>query len=196
LGGRINLNERMVIYMPGKRDYDETDRILEALGIPSPSRMMNYITDSWRKEHESKPINLNTTISAGLNKYPIHWINGVAKALGISTKERKKEKIEKIVSKLTTRLNEAIGKLPPESREALKLVIKAGGWVRYNQLSKKFGGEEDDSYFWESEPPASTIGILRLHGLLFVGKAGISGRMYKVAVVPKDIREQLEEMLK
>ncbi|MCX9011341.1 MAG: hypothetical protein OIN66_09480 [Candidatus Methanoperedens sp.] len=178
------------------REYDETDRILEAMGIPSPSRMMNYITDSWRKEQESKPINLNTTISAGLNKYRMHWIDGVAKALGISTKERKKEKIEKIISKLTTQLDDVIEKLPPESREALKMVIKAGGWVRYNQLSKKFGGEEEDSYFWESEPPASTIGSLRLHALLFVGKAGIGGRMYKVAVVPKDIREQLEEMLR
>jgi len=182
--------------MPSKRDYDDTDIALEALGIPSARRMMDYITDSWRKGHESKPINLNTTISAGLNKYPIHWINGVAKALGISTKERKKEKIEKIVSKLTTQLDEVIGKLPPESREALKMVLKTGGWVRYNQLSRKFGGEEEDSYFWESEPSASTVGILRLHALLFVGKSGIGGRMYKVAVVPKDIREELVGMLK
>lgn len=33
-------------------------------------------------------------------------------------------------------------------------------------------------------------------GLLFVGKSGIGGKNYKVAVVPKDIREELEEMLK
>ena len=32
--------------------------------------------------------------------------------------------------------------------------------------------------------------------LLFVGKAGLVGRMYKVAVVPKDIRKELEEILK
>ncbi len=182
--------------MSGKRDYDDTDGIFESLGIVSPRMMMDLITDSWRADRESKPINLNTTISAGFNKYPMNWINGVARALGISSKEKKKDKIEQIISRLTTQLEEVIGKLPPESREALKLVIKAGGWVRYNQLSKKFGGEEDDSYFWESEPPASTVGILRLHALLFVGKAGISGRMYKVAVVPKDIREQLAGMLK
>jgi len=28
------------------REYDETDRILEAMGIPSPARMMDYITDT------------------------------------------------------------------------------------------------------------------------------------------------------
>lgn len=96
----------------------------------------------------------------------------------------------------TDRGLEVLEKLPPESREALRMVLKAGGCVRYNQLPKKFGGEEDDSYFWESEPPASTIGILRLYALLFVGKAGISGRMYKIAVVPRDIREELREILK
>ncbi|HLB72081.1 MAG TPA: hypothetical protein VJJ51_13655 [Candidatus Methanoperedens sp.] len=120
----------------------------------------------------------------------------MAKTLDISTKEIKKEKIEKIISRLTTQLDEVVGKLPHEACDALKLVLKNGGWVRYNQLSKKFGGEEEDSYWWESEPPASTIGILRLHALLFVGKAGIGGRMYKVAVVPKDIREGLAEMLR
>lgn len=178
------------------RDYDETDRIFEALGIPSPTRMMNYVTDSRRREQENKYINLNTTISAGLNKFPTHWINGAAKALGISTKDKKKDKIEQMISKLTAQLDEVLEKLPPEAHEALKLVLKNGSWVQYNQLSKKFGGEENDSYWWGIEPPTSTIGILRLHALLFVGKAGISGRMYKVAVVPKDIREGLAGMLR
>lgn len=109
---------------------------------------------------------------------------------------REYDEMEKIISKLTTQLDDVIEKLPPEARDALKLALKNGGWVRYNQLSKKFGGEEEDSYWWETEPPTSTIEILRLHALLFVGKAGISGRMYKVAVVPKDIREGLAEMLK
>ncbi|MFZ2410263.1 MAG: hypothetical protein WAW23_01705 [Candidatus Methanoperedens sp.] len=182
--------------MSGKSDYDDTDGIFASLGMVSPRMMMDFITDSWRADRESKPINLNTTISAGLNKYPMNWVNGVAKALGISSKEKKKDKIEQITSRLTIDLDEVIKKLQPESREALKLVLKNGGCVRYNQLSKKFSGEEEDSYFWESEPPASTIGILKLHALLFVGKAGIGGRMYKVAVVPKDIREGLEEILK
>jgi len=38
--------------------------------------------------------------------------------------------------------------------------------------------------------------VLRVHGLLFVGKTGIGGRIYKVAVVPKDIREGLAGMLR
>ncbi len=34
--------------------------------------------------------------------------------------------------------------------------IESGGWVRYNRLSKKYS-EEDDSYFWESEPPLQRL---------------------------------------
>jgi len=147
------------------------------------------------EENEMFPITLNITISAGLNKFKNTRINGVSKVLGISTKDMKKEKMEQIITRLTTELNKVIEKLPPKSREALKLVMDEGGWVKYNKLSSEYG-EENDSYFWETEPPTSTVGVLRLHGLLFVGKAGIDGRMYKVAGVPKDISKRLEEILK
>ena len=157
--------------------------------------MMEMMTSSMSKDEDSKPITLNITISTGLNKFKISRINAVSKTLGISKKDVKKDKIDQIVSRLTTELDKVIDKLPPESKEALKLVMDEGGWIKYNKLSNEYG-DENDSYFWETEPPTSTIGMLRLHGLLFVGKAGIGGRMYKVAVVPKDIRKGLEEILK
>lgn len=177
------------------KKFEENEMFLRDILYFKPSQMMNIMTSSMSRGEDSKPITLNTTISAGLNKFTNTRINGVSKALGISTKDKKKDKIEQIIGRLTTELDEVIEKLPLESREALKLVIESGGWVRYNRLSKKYS-EEDDSYFWESEPPTSTVGVLRLHALLFVGKAGIGGRNYKVAVVPKDIREQLAGMLK
>jgi hypothetical protein len=157
--------------------------------------MMDMMTSSMSKDEDSKPITLNIKISAGLNKFRNSQINAVSMALGISKKDVKKDKIDQIVSRLTTELDEVVEKLSSESREALKLVMDEGGWVKYNKLSKEYG-EENDSYFWETEPPTSTVGVLRLHGLLFVGKTGIDGRMYKVAVVPKDIREGLEGILK
>lgn len=160
----------------------------------NPNQMMNIMTSSMIQDEDSKPITLNITISAGLNKFKNTRINGVSKALGISTKDTKKDKIDQIISRLTTELDEVIEKLPPKSREAIKLVMDEGGWVKYNKLSSEYG-EENNSYFWETEPPTSTVGVLRLHGLLFVGKAGIGGRNYKISVVPKDIRKQLMEIL-
>lgn len=177
------------------KKLEENEMFLRDILFFNPNQMMNIMTSSMSRNEDSKPITLNITISAGLNKFKNTRINGVSKALGISTKDIKKDKMEQIIIKLTTELDEVIEKLPPESRQALKLVMDEGGWVKYNKLSNEYG-EENDSYFWETEPPTSTVGVLRLHGLLFVGKAGIGGRMYKVAVVPKDIRKWLEELLK
>ncbi len=177
------------------RRLEENEMFLRDVLFFNPNQMMNIITSSMSTDEDSKPITLNITISAGLNKFRNSRINAVSKALGISTKDVKKDKIGQIISRLTTELDKVTEKLPPKSMEALKLVMDEGGWVKYNKLSNEYG-EGNDSYFWETEPPTSTVGILRLHGLIFVGKAGIGGRMYKVAVVPKDIRKGLEELLR
>ncbi|MCE8424812.1 MAG: hypothetical protein J5U17_03415 [Candidatus Methanoperedens sp.] len=60
------------------------------------------MTSSMSKDEDSKPITLNLTISAGLNRFKNTRINGVSKAFGISTKDTKKEKMEQIISRLTT----------------------------------------------------------------------------------------------
>ena len=177
------------------KKLEENEMFLRDVLFFNPNQMMNIMTSSMSRDEDSKPITLNITISAGLNKFKNTRINGVSKALGISTKDTKKEKMEQIISRLTIELDEVIKKLPPKSREALKLVMDEGGWVKYNKLSNEYG-EENNSYFWETEPPTSTVGVLRVHALLFVGKAGIDGRNYKVAVVPKDIRKGLEKLLK
>jgi hypothetical protein len=178
-----------------KKESEEIDMFFEDIMSFSPGELLDVVTSSWIVDQDNKPITLNTTISAGMNKYPSSWINGVSSALGISKKEKKKDKIEKVAGKLIKELDQVIGKLPPESVEALRMVVKAGGWIKFNQLSKKFG-EGTDSYFWDTEPPTSTVGLLRLHALIFVGRANIYGKRYLVAVIPKEIREDIAEMLK
>ena len=82
----------------------------------NPNRMMDMMTASMSKDEDSKPITLNIMISAGLNKFKNTRINGVSKALGISMKDVKKDKIEQIISRLTTELDEVIEKLPKAGR--------------------------------------------------------------------------------
>ncbi|MDP2845138.1 MAG: hypothetical protein Q8N79_03555, partial [Candidatus Methanoperedens sp.] len=78
----------------------------------NPNRMMDMMTSSMSKDEDSKSITMNLTISAGLNKFRNSRINAVSKALGISTKYVKKDKIDQIISRLTTELDEVIEKLP------------------------------------------------------------------------------------
>jgi hypothetical protein len=82
--------------------------------------------------------------------------------------------------------------IPEKSREALKLVLDDGGYVKYGKLK---GYDDEISFWWSDDPPTSTIGILRLNALLAVGKMPMSGRMYRVALIPSDIRDHLQILL-
>ncbi|MEW6327959.1 MAG: hypothetical protein AB1487_10280 [Thermodesulfobacteriota bacterium] len=54
-----------------------------------------------------------------------------------------------------------------------------------------FLGEETDGYFWDKRKPSSPLGLLRSHGLLFVGQSKKEGTYYKIAVIPAEIRQNL-----
>ncbi|MBI2647376.1 hypothetical protein HYW99_02775 [Candidatus Woesearchaeota archaeon] len=113
-------------------------------------------------------------------------------ALSISTKGRKEEKVKYIAEHLNINLSSILAELPDKSKDALKLILKNGGYIRYGEL-KEF--DDELPYWWNNEQPASSIGILRLYGLLTVGKMPYSGRMFKVALIPKDIKEELEKII-
>jgi hypothetical protein len=170
------------------------------LFIPSPGMMMDYIAGHWRKEQEEKPIALNTALSAALNKCPSPWIDGICMYLGLDLKalRLKKAKVQAIIGHLSDpeTLREVTDPLPDQSRGALTYTLEQGGWVKVGQLTRKFGPMDDIGWFWdEEESPVSPLGRLRVRGLLFVGKAGMGGRNYTVAVIPRDLHKPLETVL-
>lgn len=121
-------------------------------------------------------------------------MDGICKALGIAVQGEKREKVKMIVETRQSREIQAIlEKLPPRCKEALKLVLEKGGWVKYSQLASRF--DDEITYGWDEDPPKSTIGIIRLHALLLVGRMGISGRMYKIAVVPSELQKVIEKFI-
>jgi hypothetical protein len=167
--------------------------------LPGPAMvdyLMDHFAQEWRDQVESKSIQLNTSLQAALNKQPGVWIEAIYDALGLGEAVRKSERVKAIVAKLPLPdfLPGVLRELPEESRQALRLVMEKGGWVKYGELVKPFGTEEGDGWFWNQQPPTSTLGLLRLHGLVFVGRAGIGGRQWKVAVVPKELRAALAEV--
>ncbi len=139
---------------------------------------------------EKKTIYSNSTLMNILNKYPAEWINGICKSLSIKPLAKKEERIPQIKNKMDGSFNEIIDKLPEECKYILKLIIKREGFVRYNLLNDY---DDDMSYWWTSHPPKSEIGILRYNGLLTVGKLPLNGKMYKVALIPADIREKVKK---
>jgi len=70
-------------------------------------------------------------------------------------------------------------------------LLFAKGWIlRYGVLAKQFS--EEIGMWWSEKPPKSDIGLLRLHGLVVVGRMPSPMRLYKVAVVPVEVRAQIE----
>jgi len=166
--------------------------------IMDPHALMGYVEQQWRKEQESKLLNLKTTITAALNKCPSQWVNGICIRLGLDTGGKKKDRVMKIAAHLKDphNLRALLDSLPQASQDALAFVVAEGGWVKYGRLSQRFGDESGDGWWWsEGQAPTSTVGRLRGAGLLFVGKAGLGERNYKAAVVPKELRPLLAELL-
>ena len=154
--------------------------------------VMEQYKEGQIKDAEGMVISPKSRLTAMLNKYPAHWIDGICNELGLSSKGKKNIKVKEIASTVKSNLASIVKSIPKKSREALKLILDDGGFVKYGKLK---GYDDEITYWWLDEPPTSTIGILRLNALLAVGKMPMQGRMYRVALIPADIRDDLQDIL-
>lgn len=169
--------------------------------------LARYLGDRWRVEEENKVIHVHLSLITALSKTPAKWLEAACRANRImlrgTMRRDRRAKVAALAASLTTpeELRRCVLDLPAHARAALRRVIENGGWMRLSELTRDFGLMDGDGWFWDEEPPTSSLGELRLRGLLFVGKTsltkeGKSGkRLSKVAVVPKDIRDLLRTIL-
>jgi hypothetical protein len=190
-GGRLPKAAR------GKDHYKYMDYKMAQLIARFRGEAFDKLEQSLRRDIESKPLPVNTTLKAALNKLPAVWIDGICLCLAVPAERKKWDKVSRIASYLSDQasLARTIASLQPRQREALGYVLNCGGWVRHGQLSRRFGDETGDGWWWNENPPQSIIGQLRLHGLLFVGQMPIGNRHYKVAVIPGELRQLLLKAL-
>ena len=154
--------------------------------------MMNAFMDGRIKDAENILVSSNTKLTAVLNKYPSNWVDGICLSLGLSKNGKKNEKAKIIQEHIMSNINDIISALPQKSKDVLHILLENNSFARYSILK-----EYDDkiSYFWESEEPTSDIGILRVKGLLVIGKSVENGRKYTVALIPKELRESIQKQL-
>jgi hypothetical protein len=109
----------------------------------------------------------------------------------LNKKGKKKEKVKRIVKMLVNaqRLNDLINTLPKDSQKVLLLIKEKGGIVKYREIVKNYS--DDTNLYWEKEPPNSTIGLLRRHGLIIIGRILMDNRFYKVILIPNEILQRL-----
>ncbi len=154
--------------------------------------MMHHYEKKEKERAESLILSPSTKLTAVLNKYPFQWVDGICNALSLETGGRKNDKVKDIAEKLVTDLSEIISGLPEKSKEALTFILQNDGSVKYSLLKDY---DDDISWWWNNHPPKSTIGLLRLYGLVVVGKMPQCSKLYKVAMIPKDLQEKLAVIL-
>jgi len=178
-------------------DFDTRMKDEETFLIPDMDHIMAEFNRMRRKEQDEKDITVNTTLQAALNKCPAMWVEAMGVKLKRPCFRKNRDRITDLCQYMSdlNNLQEVVGSLSDSEREALIFVLGNGGWVKHGQLARAFGEEKGDGWWWLDKPPTSTIGRLRLSALLFVGRAPVGTRRYKVAVVPKELREDLSVAL-
>jgi tetratricopeptide (TPR) repeat protein len=82
--------------------------------------------------------------------------------------------------------------LTSEEQEALRFISTRGGMVLYDEVSQEYGDDLEGPYYWHFREPETTIGRLRLHGLLFEG----AHEDEVVLVIPTEVRGLLKDLVK
>ena len=160
--------------------------------ILDPDIMMHAYEKKEIERVESIILSPSTKLTAVLNKYPFPWVDGMCEALSVGIGGRKSEKVKDIAQNLVADFSAIINRLPQKSKEALKVILKNGGSVKYSMLKDY---DDEISWWWNNHPPKSTIGLLRLYGLIVVGKMPQGTKLFKTALIPKDVKEGLETVV-
>jgi len=181
----------------GREPLEEWEEEESPFFIAEVEQLMSAFEQRLREEQDKKMISVNSKLQTALNKCPAHWVEAIHKNLDLPRRSRNKERVKDICSYYARSegVKKAVKELIEDEIEALKLTLQKGGWVKYGELSRRFGDENEDSWWWADEPPESVIGRLRSFGLLFVGRAPVKSRLYKVAVIPVELREPLSSLL-
>jgi hypothetical protein len=135
----------------------------------------------------------NTTLKEALSRYNKNALEGMAKALEIPPPVaglRKRVLIEKIISHLRDpeHLGKIVTGLNTEERFALLDVLLKNGIMPWGDFTMKHGDDMEESIYWKWHPPRTTMGRLKLMGLLIEGT--YKGESW--VQVPYDLRSMLE----
>ena len=185
--------ERQLNYPESSRENDDS---IVSQGIYN--EVFQNVVHSMHDEQSVKPVSVDSTLRSVLHAMPTSWVGAMCTFWQLPEQTLKREKIKQVenffsIGAVSEQIRE---NLKSDEIDALTFLKQNDGFVKYDLLAKKYGDEQKDSYWWETELPQSLIGRLRLKGLLAVGLAAVEGGDAKIAMIPVDIRELVEKVLR
>lgn len=154
----------------------------------------------WRQNVENSPLSRNPRLLSALRRLPAPWLEGVCLKVKLKGSGKRTERIQQLLEHLSVEenLREIWRSLPLPSREMLAWILtEQGGWATILRLSRRYGTDRDISWWWnEGQEPVTPLGMLRFHGLVYVGRTRIGERKYRIAAVPVELRKYLQKIVR
>jgi hypothetical protein len=138
----------------------------------------------------------NPSLAEALPLYTKNALTGMARVtlrFGGWSALRKAELIERIVAALADPegLEYVVAGLDDQEQDALRLVLSYGGHMSWLEFDAAHGNDVDESAYWDWHEPETTMGRLRLCGLLV--EMTVNGDL--LIAVPSELRRPLREIL-
>jgi tetratricopeptide (TPR) repeat protein len=147
---------------------------------------------AWRERLQEKLSTLAPTLAEALPLYTKEALTGMAREVmlwGGWSGLRKAELVDAIIEALTDRgnLEYVVQYLSGREQQALRTVLDRGGALAWEDFDARYENDLEESRYWQWHTPETTMGQLRLRGLLV--EATVDDELH--VVVPVDLRESL-----
>jgi len=184
---RSRLVDPLALNMPAEDEKDANPAAGYASTHQFRSALLSLRT-SLKMEASRRTFSSRTSLIAALGRCPAEWIDAMVQTWNRPAGALKRDKIRDLSAFLMSRGESVLpGRLTRSERQALQRLIDAGGQILYGRLEREFGDESEDDYWWTVQPPSSTIGRLRLKGVLYVGRVLRKTRWFATALIPYDL---------
>jgi Flp pilus assembly protein TadD len=185
-------------------DHQPAQDLLEHLDRTIPLlKSMDVIIKRQRERNLAQRARLQTrlttpepSLSEALPLYTKDALTGMGREVlpwGGWSGLRKAELVQEIIRGLTdpANLSRLVSDLNEDEQDALRQVLAQGGDVAWENFDACHGNDLEESPYWDGRAPKTTMGRLRLRGLL--AEATVDGELR--IVIPVELRESLREVL-
>jgi len=185
---------------------DVAEKVAEFTLSIDPLFLTDYaverLQEDLRRQVDERPLMPHTlALRRALDQIPVEWLNAACGVHRVSPQARlRRDRAHQLAESLLAQPDaalQALARVDPDGRaqRLLRFLVEQGGYAKAGQVTRKFGSEEGDGYYWSEQPPVSPLGRLRMTCLAFVGRVPVDGRRVKVVAVPADLRAALVPVL-
>ena len=144
-----------------------------------------------RERDDRRPLDDQASLETCLHQHSKDVLQAVARRLGMAGVSglRKAELVDAVAAHLRSaqNLEQAVADLPEHSRTTLNYVLEQGGVASWEEFSRQYGNDREESPYWQWVEPQTTMGLLRACGLLYAGTASGEQRV----LIPAELRALL-----